>query len=207
MKVVILDLGLSNLRSVRRALEALGHEVLATCDPEAIATARVLVLPGVGSFGEASRRLDATGTGTAIRAAVASGGGILGICLGMQLLFEASQEEGAAEGLGLLPGQVVRLGDEVSVPHIGWNTVHPTSLGARLFSSGDDEDFYFVHSYVVSPSDTRLVAAHCLHGDKFAAAIEAPRLIGLQFHPEKSGLAGSRLLARALGTIANVSAV
>lgn len=199
MKIVVPDLGLSNLWSARRALEALGHEVVATADARLVEKAETIVLPGVGAFAEAMRRLAETGVGPAIRGAAASGAGVVGICLGMQLLFDSSEEGGESRGLGLLRGRVRRLSGAARVPHVGWNRVEPTAAGRDLFSSGGD--FYFVHSYVAEPTQEGTVLARCLHGEWFPAAVAARRCIGFQFHPEKSGAPGVRLLGDALARL------
>jgi glutamine amidotransferase len=201
LKIVVADLGLSNLWSVRRALEELGHEVETTCHTGAIFRARMIVLPGVGAFAEAARRLEETGIGPAIRAAHRGGAGIVGICLGMQLLFESSEEGGESSGLGLLPGRVTRLAGGARIPHVGWNRVVATEKGAALFDDGDGRDFYFVHSFVARPASEDSVLARCLHGEIFAAAVEDGRCLGFQFHPEKSGEAGLRLLSGALARL------
>lgn len=201
MKIVVPDLGLSNLWSARRALEELGHEVETTGDATAVSCARMIVLPGVGAFAEAARRLDDTGIGPAIRAAARGGAGILGICLGMQLLFESSEEGGESRGLGLLAGRVTRLCGGAPVPHVGWNSVVATERDAGLFEAAAGCDFYFVHSFVARPASEACVLARCLHGESFAAAVENDRCLGFQFHPEKSGEAGLRLLARALSRL------
>src|SRR5512143_409342 len=146
MRIVVPDLGLSNLWSARRALEALGHGVLATAQPGPVAAADLVVLPGVGAFAEASRRLEATGIGAAVREAAARGTGILGICLGMQLLFDSSEEGGDAPGLRLLPGRVTRLRGGARIPHVGWNRIEPTARGISLLGGGADRYLYFVHS-------------------------------------------------------------
>ncbi len=204
MKIVVADLGLSNLWSARRALEELGHEVETTCDTRAISRARMIVLPGVGAFAEAARRRDETGIGTAIRAAHRSGAGIVGICLGMQLLFESSEEGGESRGLGLLPGRVTRLSGGARIPHVGWNRVVASERGAALFDDGNGRDFYFVHSFVAHPDLEASILARCLHGESFAAAVEDSGCLGFQFHPEKSGDAGLRLLSAALARLHGV---
>ena len=204
MRIVVPDLGLSNLWSARRALEALGHEVAAARDPDPVASARLIVLPGVGAFSEAAARLEATGMGPAILAAAAAGARVLGICLGMQLLFESSEEGGESRGLGLLPGRVTRLSGAARVPHIGWNRVAATREGAALFADRDGSDFYFVHSFVVRPASGDLVLARCLHGESFPAAVGNGQFLGFQFHPEKSGEAGLALLEAALGHLSEV---
>lgn len=201
MRIVVPDLGLSNLWSVRRALEVLGHEAVATQEPEVVAAAGFLVLPGVGAFAEAARRLDQTGIGAAIREAAGRGRPVLGICLGMQLLFDSSEEGGESRGLGLLPGAVVRLCGGARVPHVGWNRVTATERGATLFGNGAGADFYFVHSFVARPDAESLVLARCFHGESFPAAVRQGAFLGFQFHPEKSGEAGVRLLGRAIALL------
>jgi imidazole glycerol-phosphate synthase subunit HisH len=204
VKVVMPDLGLSNLWSARRALEALGHEVAAARDPETVAGAHLIVLPGVGAFSEAAARLEATGIGPAVLTAAAAGARVLGICLGMQLLFESSEEGGESRGLGLLAGRVTRLSRAARVPHVGWNRVVATREGAALFADRDGSDFYFVHSFVVRPNSDDLVLARCLHGESFPAAVGNGQFLGFQFHPEKSGEAGLAVLAAALGHLSEV---
>jgi glutamine amidotransferase len=201
VRIVVPDLGLSNLWSVGRALEVLGHEAVPTRDPETVAAADFLVLPGVGAFGEATSRLAQTGIGEAIRAAAGRGGRVLGICLGMQLLFESSEEAGGSRGLGLLPGDVARLSGEARVPHIGWNRVVATERGAPLFGNGSGADLYFVHSFAARPSSEDVVLARCFHGESFPAAVRQGAFLGFQFHPEKSGEAGVRLLGRAIASL------
>ena len=204
MRIVVPDLGLSNLWSARRALETLGHEVTVTTGPEPLASAEVVVLPGVGAFAEASRRLASTGIGEAVRAAAGRGAGVLGICLGMQLLFESSEEGGDAPGLGLLPGRVTKLRGQARIPHVGWNRIAPTARGAALLGNGGGPGryLYFVHSYVARPASDDLVLARCTHGESFPAAVGGGRCVGFQFHPEKSGEAGVRLLGAAIESIA-----
>jgi glutamine amidotransferase len=201
VKVVVPDLGLSNLWSARRALEELGHEVETATHPEPVARAGFIVLPGVGAFSEAATRLEATGIGPAILAAAAAGARVLGICLGMQLLFESSEEGGESRGLGLLPGRVTRLSGAARVPHVGWNQVVATREGTALFADRDGSDFYFVHSFVARPASDDHVLARCLHGETFPAAVGDGPFLGFQFHPEKSGEAGLALLRAALGSL------
>jgi glutamine amidotransferase len=196
VRFVVADIGLSNLWSARKALEALGHEVEPAGDAAAVRSARALVLPGVGAFAEAARRLSSSGIGDAIRFAVERGTPALGICLGMQLLFESSEEGGESRGLGLLPGRVRRLRGGAPVPHVGWNRVEPTDAGRGLFPRAGD--FYFVHSYVAEPGAGTTVLAECVHGETFPAAVARGRCLGFQFHPEKSGEAGLALLGAAL---------
>ena len=203
MKITVPDLGLSNLWSARRALEELGHEVETTRDAEAVSRAETIVLPGVGAFAEAARRLEEAGIGPAILAAAAAGAPVLGICLGMQLLFESSEEGGESRGLGLLPGRVTRLSGKVRVPHVGWNRVVATPMGQELLGRENGRDFYFVHSYVARPASEEQVLARCLHGESFPAIVANGKsgCLGFQFHPEKSGDAGLKLLGAALGRL------
>jgi len=206
MRIIVPDLGLSNLWSARRALEALGHEPVATDEAGPVASARFIVLPGVGAFAEAARRLEKTGIGPAIRDAAGRGAPVLGICLGMQLLFESSEEGGDAPGLALLPGRVARLSGGARVPHVGWNRVEATPRGAGLFGNGSSSSYlYFVHSFVARPASDDLVLARCRHGESFPAAVGLGRLLGFQFHPEKSGGAGVRLLGQAIGSLAEAA--
>ena len=202
MRIVVPDLGLSNLWSARRALEALGHDVITACRPEPVASADLIVLPGVGAFAEASRRLDGTGIGPAVREAARRGAGVVGICLGMQLLFDSSEEGGDAPGLGLLPGTVTRLRGGARIPHVGWNRVEPTAAGTHLFGNGAAGPYlYFVHSYVARPASEDMVLARCVHGEIFPAAVGRGACLGFQFHPEKSGEAGVRLLGAAISWV------
>jgi glutamine amidotransferase len=139
-------------------------------------------------------------------AAVAAGARVLGICLGMQLLFESSDEGGESRGLGLLPGRVTRLSGAARVPHVGWNRVVATPKGAALFADRDGSDFYFVHSFVARPASDDLVLARCLHGESFPAAVGKRSVLGFQFHPEKSGEAGVALLGAALDSLSEARA-
>ncbi len=194
MRAVVVDYGAGNLLSVERALARVGFRVTLTSRPQEIGAGHLVVLPGVGAFGPAARRLREAGLWQALRAWVEDGGALLGLCLGMQLLFEESEEDGRHEGLGLVPGRVVRLPAGVKVPHMGWNTltlVRPSPV-TRSVRSGMHA--YFVHSYYAL-TDRRYVVAETVHGATIPALVEAPRVLGFQFHPEKSGEVGRRLLA------------
>jgi glutamine amidotransferase len=187
--VAVFDYGAGNLHSIGKALEAAGAEVAVTADPRAASRAAAVVLPGVGAFGAAAARL-APGRET-LRAALAAGTPCLGVCLGMQLLF-AFSEEGPGEGLGLIPGRVRRLAAR-RVPHIGWNAVEdacdPALAAARLTHA------YYANGYACAPDDPGCVTAWSSHeGDRFPAAVRAARVLGVQFHPEKSSRAGLALL-------------
>ena len=185
MKLVLFDYGTGNLHSLRKALERQGAEVSVGAD---LMNADGLVLPGVGAFGAAAERL--APHAAAIRRAAAEELPVLGICLGMQLLLDAS-DEGAGAGLGLVPGRVRRLRAE-RVPHMGWNVVES---GNALFDGVADERFYFANSYVADPESELDVIAWSRHeDDRFPAAVRRGSVMGTQFHPEKSGAAGLRLL-------------
>ena len=190
--IAVIDYGAGNLRSVENALERLGATCVIASNPEDVDAAGAIIFPGVGAAAPAMAALRDRGLDLAVTTAVRRGVPFLGICLGMQVLFESSAEDGAA-CLGILPGTVERLLTEEKLPHVGWNTVtgvrpHPILEGA------DGQAFYFVHSYVVVPGRAEMVAAETSHGVRFVSAIARRRLVGVQFHPERSGAAGLRLL-------------
>jgi glutamine amidotransferase len=197
-RVVVLDYGSGNLRSAQRALARVGADVTVTDDLAAAAAAGGLVVPGVGAYAACMGGIDALGAGPVIADRVRAGAPVLGICVGMQVLFEAGEEHGVlAKGLGLLPGVVSRL-DAPVVPHMGWNTVawpDGSLLGAGATA---ETRYYFVHSYAARPSEALTEAgvtvATTVHGEPFAAAVEHGSLTAAQFHPEKSGDAGAALL-------------
>jgi glutamine amidotransferase len=193
--VALVDYGVGNLHSAAKALDRAGADVrVVTAVADAGPGAAGLVVPGVGAYGACLEGLGTAGGPAAVADWLAGGRPLLGICVGMQLLFEASEEGPVTGGVGALPGKVRRLGGGVKIPHIGWNqvTVRP---GSRLFAGlPDGARFYFVHSYAPEP-DGEAVAAVCDYGGRFAAAVELQNLFGTQFHPEKSGHAGLALLA------------
>jgi glutamine amidotransferase len=198
-RVTLLDYGVGNVASVRRAFARLGAEVELTGDPARVASARRLVLPGVGAFAPARERLAALGLEGAIHAALDAGARLMGLCLGFQLLFEESAEFGRTKGLGLLAGRVAPFADGVRAPHIGWNGL-ATARGKRLFAGvPDGASVYFVHSFRPEGVDERDVAARCDYGGGFPAAIEKGGVWGCQFHPEKSSVIGRRILTNFLG--------
>ena len=193
MRIVLFDYGTGNLHSLRKALERRGADVRIGAET---GDADALVLPGVGAFGAAAARL--APHADAIRAAAADGLPVLGICLGMQLLLDDS-EEGPGRGLGLVPGRVRRLRAR-RVPHMGWNRVRPAGPDPLFGASGDR--FYFANSYAADPSDPADVAAWVEHeGVRFPAAVRRGTVVGTQFHPEKSGRAGLDLLGRFLAGV------
>ena len=191
--IAVVDYGLGNLASVRNAFQAAGAGVTVTADPAVIASAGAVVLPGVGAASAGMERLRRRGLDRTLRDAVSSGVPLFGICLGLQLLFEFS-EEGATECLGVLPGRVRLLRGEVKVPHIGWNQVD-TRAGVPLWCGIEPEPyFYFVHSYICEPADPSAVAGLTSHGETFCSAVCLGSVWGTQFHPERSGRAGLQLI-------------
>jgi imidazole glycerol phosphate synthase glutamine amidotransferase subunit len=194
--ITVIDYGMGNLRNVRRAFEELGESVTVTSSPEDVQKAERLVLPGVGAFGEAVRRIDALSLRKPILGHVMNEKPLLGVCLGMQLLFGASDEAPGARGLGLLPGVVVRFGPGVKVPHIGWNDAHPTGKSVLFGQELTGGCYYFVHSYCVRNSEATV--ARTDYGGSFSSAVESGQVFGVQFHPEKSQVAGMALLRQFL---------
>lgn len=193
MRVAVVDHGMGNLRSVARALQVVGAEPVVTSSRDDAARCDALCVPGQGIFGRCMGSLTTTGFDELIVNWIGEGRPYLGICLGMQVLFDSSDEAPGAEpirGLGIVHGRVVRLPAGVIVPHIGWNTIHARA-GALL---GDGDYFYFDHSYAAVASDAATVAAWCDHGLRFAAAVRVGSILAVQFHPEKSGRSGLRLL-------------
>jgi len=195
--LAIIDYGMGNLHSVSKAIERLGYEAAVTSDPDAVASARGVILPGVGAFGDAMRELRRTGLGDAVRQFARSGKPLLGICLGMQLLFSRSEEHGDHEGLDLLPGKVVRFRGPYKVPHMGWNRLtferpHP------LFEGLEPGHVYFVHSYYAVPERRDDLLATTDYFQPVAAIVGRDNVLGMQFHPEKSGMFGIRLLGKFL---------
>jgi glutamine amidotransferase len=194
--IAIIDYGMGNLRSVQKALERVGHAATITSDPAVLADAERLILPGVGAFRDAIAALHERRLVAPIRAAIDGGKPFLGVCLGLQMLFDTSYEDGEFKGLGIVPGTVVRfeLPAEYKVPHMGWNQV---ALRRRspIFNGIEDNDyFYFVHSYYVAPRDDAMIALEANYARPFCAGIWRDNLFAVQFHPEKSQRAGLRLL-------------
>jgi len=192
--VAVLDYGVGNLHSAAKALDRAGAEVRVVPTVAAAAGAAGLVVPGVGAYGACLRGLASAGGAAAVAGWLEGGRPLLGICVGMQLLFEASEEGPVGDGVGVVPGKIRHLTGQVKIPHIGWDEV-TVGPGSRLFAGlGDGTRFYFVHSYAPEP-DGEAIAAVCDYGGRFAAAVEHGNLFGTQFHPEKSGRAGLALLA------------
>jgi glutamine amidotransferase len=193
--ISIVDYGMGNLRSVEKALEKLGCDTRVITAPEDVKSAQKLIVPGVGAFGDAMHGLAERGLVDSIREFGESGKPLLGICLGLQILFESSEEDPGVEGLNLLPGTVQRfVSRDLKIPHMGWNHIKVLN-GSRLLSDlGPDPYVYFVHSYFVAPGAPDVAAATCDYGTEFVAAIERGSLFGTQFHPEKSQAVGLRIL-------------
>ncbi|MDP8961284.1 MAG: imidazole glycerol phosphate synthase subunit HisH [Actinomycetota bacterium] len=193
--VAVLDYEAGNLRSAQRGLERAGARVVVTSEAAIADQADALCVPGVGHFGTCLYNLRAAGLAELVCAWVAEGRDVLGICVGMQLLYEHS-EEGDCPGLGVLPGRVVRLPDRVRVPHIGWDVIEGTARHGDDPLLGDvaGERAYFVHSYYAQPSDPAHVVATCSYPDPFPCLVRAGAVVGTQFHPEKSAEVGARLL-------------
>jgi len=190
--IVIVDYGMGNLRSAQKGLEKAGHAAVITDDPSMIETADAVVLPGVGAFKDCYEGLRSRGLVDPVVAAAKSGRPFLGICVGLQLLFEESEEGGVSRGLGLLPGRVVRFPDArqtgLKVPHMGWNRIRPRLDGVCPLLKGcaPEPYVYFVHSYYPRPADDRFVLATCEYGIEFPAMVGRDNIFAVQFHPEKS---------------------
>jgi len=192
--LAILDYGMGNLRSVEKALERIGADPRITSDADDIARADGLILPGVGAFPRAMARIREIGLDRAIGDSVARGVPLLGICLGLQLLFESSTEQGGADGLGLLEGKVVEVpAGGRKVPHIGWAPVQWERASPLIEGLRPGEPFYFVHSFVADPPSDELIGT-TEYGGRFACVAGRGNVFGVQFHPEKSSRAGLRLL-------------
>jgi glutamine amidotransferase len=201
IKVAVLDYGAANMVSITRALAAVGAEVAVAEDAAGMAGVDAIVVPGVGAAPPAMVHLGDRDLLAPLRDWVLAGKPCLGICLGYQLLFDAS-DEGGAETLGLLAGRTVPLVDAPTLPHIGWNSVDFVRPHALFDGVPDGSYFYFVHSYVPAPADETLILARTTHGRPFASAIARGSLYGVQFHPEKSSEAGLRVLSNFIGLVA-----
>lgn len=201
--ITIVDYQMGNLRSVQKAVERAGVPATITSDPAAIAAAERLILPGVGAFGDAIAEIRNRDLESPIKDFLAADRPFLGICLGLQMLFEQGFEHGTHEGLGVIAGDVTKfsLPSNYKVPHMGWNTVDIGPAGVDLGIPAQTH-FYFVHSYYVRPTDPSLVALTCDYGGPFCAAIRRGNLLATQFHPEKSQQAGLQFIERfAHGTL------
>ncbi|MDZ7379660.1 MAG: imidazole glycerol phosphate synthase subunit HisH [candidate division KSB1 bacterium] len=196
MTIAIVDYGMGNLRSVEKALEKVGGQPLVTRDPEAVRSAQAVVLPGVGAFGACMENLRKYGLDKVVLDVIERGTPFFGICLGMQLLFEESEEFGPVHGLGVLPGRVVRFpaSAERPVPHMGWNQIRVCAEVPHLRNVADGSFVYFVHSYYVVPANGEVVATTTEYGVEFASAVHWKNIFATQYHPEKSQRVGLALL-------------
>ncbi len=192
--IAIIDCEIGNLRSVQKAFEFIGVKAKVTSDPGAILSARAVVLPGVGAFRDAMAFLNEAGLDGVIRNIVGSGMPFLGICLGMQMFADVSEEGGEMRGLGLLPGRVVKLPENVKVPEMGWNTAEVKKETPVLKDIPADARFYFAHSYYFAPVSSSDIVAVTDYGVEFASVVARDNVFGTQFHPEKSGQHGLQIL-------------
>ena len=195
--IAIIDYGVGNLFSLEQSFHAVGADIVVTAEPEVIRKADKILLPGVGAFGDAAQRLRETGLDQVVISEAKTGKPLMGICLGMQLLFEEGHEYGCHKGLGLIPGKVVPIADvipkELKIPHMGWNALRFTRE-SKLFSRIKDGDHaYFVHSYYAAECDDAVIAT-AEYGAPLTAAVEKGNVFGCQFHPEKSGAVGLEIL-------------
>ncbi len=193
--IAIVDYGMGNLRSVQKAFEKIGVTARIVPFPRDIEKANGIVLPGVGAFGQAMENLRMIGWDVALREAVARDVPFIGICLGMQLLFESSEEMGQHEGLGILRGSVKRFDGKFKVPQMGWNQIHIKQSNRLLNDVPDGSYAFFVHSYYCAPDDPALVLATTDYGIQFASVVGCDNVFGAQFHPEKSQSVGLKILA------------
>ncbi len=202
--VAVLDYGIGNLRSAQKALEHVGADARLTADAGLAAEAAAVVLPGVGAFGRCMEALHDTGLAEVARRAAASGRPFLGICVGMQLMFDASEEDPVVPGLGILAGTVRALPPRVKRPQIQWNTLVPVRPSRLLDGLTEPAWMYFVHSFAPEPADPGIVVATCDYGGPVVAAVESGNIAATQFHPEKSGHDGLALLAGWVRAVASV---
>jgi glutamine amidotransferase len=195
--IAIIDYRMGNLRSVQKAFEAVGHPAQVTSDPDLVGRADKVILPGVGAFADAIAELRRTGLGDVFVESVKAGKPCLGVCLGLQLLFDSSEEDGDHQGLGLLPGHIERFhpAPGLKVPHMGWNTLKILRPAPLFQGLGDHPSVYFVHSYHASASNPSDVAAESDYGAPFPAVVWRDNLMACQFHPEKSQKTGLAMYA------------
>ena len=193
--VAIIDYGAGNLHSVKNALDFLGVDSVITKDKDEILSADHVILPGVGAFGDAMECINNSGLYDVIKKAADGSRPFLGICLGLHLLFDESEESPGVKGLGILPGKVIKIPDcGLKIPHIGWNNIE-ISKESRILPT-ESEFMYFVHSYYINPQNSDVVSSYTTYGDKLGVSIERGNVFAVQFHPEKSGEAGLNILKK-----------
>ena len=193
--LAIIDYGVGNLRSLEKAFAATGTQAVVSDDAYVLREAKALVLPGVGAFGACMKALSERGFDRLVVERVAEGTPLLGVCVGMQLLFEESEEFGRTLGLGLLSGKVQRFADDLPVPHVGWNQVHQTRAHPLLSGIDDNSFFYFVHSYCCAADEADVVLGETDYIEEYASIVAQGNVAGVQFHPEKSQAVGLKLLS------------
>lgn len=195
--IAVVDYGMGNLRSVQKALENIGLDAVITSNPSDLDRAKAIVVPGVGAFGDAIHNLERLGLKDKIIENIEKGKPYLGICLGLQILFEYGYEFGEHQGLGVVQGAVVRFDErlDIKIPHMGWNQIHKNKDSKMFKDIKEDEFFYFVHSYYAKPDNPEIVATTTDYGINFCSAIEYENIWAVQFHPEKSQQAGLKLLS------------
>lgn len=193
--IAIIDYGAGNLHSVKNALDFLGVDCIVTGDREEILKADKIILPGVGAFGDAMKCLEESGLTETVKESAKSGKPFLGICLGLHLLFEESEETPQVKGLGIFKGKIVKIPDNglVKIPHMGWNSIQVTKDSKILKDIGDEPYVYFVHSYYVN-ADEDVISAYTEYGERLDIAVEKDNVFATQFHPEKSGETGMKIL-------------
>lgn len=192
--IAIIDYGMGNLKSVTNALEKLGADAVVTRDKKVIKAARAIILPGVGAFGKCIENLEKLELLSFIKETIEEGKQYLGICLGMQVLFESSEEAPGIAGMGVLKGTVPRFTGNIKIPHMGWNNIKIVKEAEILQGIENSEYFYFVHSYYCSPEDKGIVATTTPYGEEFASSVQKDNIFACQFHPEKSQGVGLKLL-------------
>ncbi len=193
--IAIVDYGAGNLHSVKNALDFIGAKSVVTSGADVIADADKVILPGVGAFGDAMARLNESSLTEPVKRAIADGKPFLGICLGLHMLFEESEESVGANGLGVFKGKIVKIPDTgLKIPHMGWNSIDIVKDSRILKGIGTEPYVYFVHSYYIKPEDREIVSAYTKYGARLAIAVEKDNVFATQFHPEKSGDIGMTIL-------------
>lgn len=201
--IVIVDYGMGNLKSVLNAFSRLHADIMITSDPDVVRDTPVIVLPGVGAFGICMENLEKRGLADAIKEHIRDGKRYLGLCLGMQILFESSEEAPGIPGLGIIKGTVPRFTGSMKIPHMGWNSITLMKESPMFTGIASGEFFYFVHSFYCAPTDPGVIATTTDYGKPFVSSIETGNVFACQFHPEKSQMVGLKLLQNFVNLVAN----